>query len=245
MTGVAVVAGGGEHTGPAVAVRLAGRGFDVALLDTEFTAADKTVRQIEESGRRCVTVEAELTDTRSVGAAFGQVRSALSSPVVLVTCVGPGPVPDGSPEDELADEQRYGVVRRALRSAFVCCQAGAGHLLHHRWGRIIIVTEPVDAGGNAWRTSQPVLAGLIGFTRSAALELARSGITVNLIAPAESAVDSRAPAHQPAVNVGAGSYAEGVAHVTAFLIDDQAVGITGQEIYLAAAQAGVPLLRER
>ncbi|MEU5595937.1 SDR family NAD(P)-dependent oxidoreductase [Streptomyces sp. NPDC020298] len=249
MTGVAVVAGGSEHTGLAVALRLAARGFDVALLDTEFTAAEKTVGRIEESGRRCVTVEAELTDPRSVGVAFGQVRAMLSSPAVLVTCVGPGPVPDGSPEDELADEQRYGVVRRALRSAFVCCQAGAGQLLHHRWGRIIIVTEPAGVGENAWRASQPVLAGLIGFTRSAALELARSGITVNLIAPADSAadgaVDSRAPAHQPAVNDSAGSYAEGVAHVTEFLVDEQAVGVTGQEIYLAAAQAGVPLLRER
>ncbi|MET8945690.1 SDR family NAD(P)-dependent oxidoreductase [Streptomyces sp. NPDC004542] len=245
MTGVAVVAGGSERTGLAVALSMAARGFDVALLDTEFTAADETVGRIEESGRRCVTVEAELADARSVGVAFGQVRTTLSSPAVLVTCVGPGPAPDGLPEDELADEQRYGVVRRALRSAFVCCQAGAGQLLHHRWGRIIVVTEPVDVGEDAWRTSQPVLAGLIGFTRSAALELARFGVTVNLIAPAGSAVDSRAPAHQPAVNGSAGSYAEAVGHVTGFLVDEQAAGITGQEIYLAAAQAGVPLLGER
>ncbi|WP_078630196.1 SDR family NAD(P)-dependent oxidoreductase [Streptomyces roseochromogenus] len=245
MTGVAVVAGGSEHTGLAVALRLAAGGFDVALLDTEFTAADKTVRRIEESGRRCITVEAELTDARSVGVAFGQVRTELSSPAVLVTCVGPEPVPDGLPEDEFADEQRYTLVRRSLRPAFVCCQAGAGQLLHHRCGRIIIVTEPVDVSENAWRTSQPVLAGLIGFTRSAALELARSGITVNLIAPADCAVDSRAPAHQPAVNDSAGSYADGVAHVTEFLVDEQAAGITGQAIYVAASPAEVPLLRER
>ncbi|MBT2528776.1 SDR family oxidoreductase [Streptomyces sp. ISL-99] len=240
------MAGGSEHTGPAVALRLAAGGFDVALLDTAFTAADnKTVRWIEESGRRCITVEAELTDARSVGVAFDQVRTALSSPTVLVTCVGLGPVSDGLPEDEFADEQRYAVVRRALRSAFVCCQAGAGQLLHHRWGRIIIVTEPVDVSENAWRTLQPVLAGLIGFTRSAALELARSGITVNLIAPADCAVDSRAPADQPAVNDSAGSYADGVAHLTEFLVNEQAVGITGQEIYVAVPQAGVPLHRER
>jgi novobiocin biosynthesis protein NovK len=245
MTGVAVVAGGSEHTGLAVALRLAAGGFDVALLDAEFTAADKTVRRIEESGRRCVTIEAELADARSVGAAFARVRTALSSPAVLVTCVGLGPVPDGVPEDEFADEQRYAVVRRALRPAFVCCQAGAGQLLRHRWGRIIVVTEPVDAGENAWRTPQPVLAGLIGFTRSAALELARSGITVNLVAPADCAVDSRAPAHRPAVDDSAGSYADGVAHVTEFLVDEQAAGITGQEIYVAAPPAGVPLLHER
>jgi len=245
MTGVAVVAGGSEHTGLAVALGLAAGGFDIALLDTEFTAADKTVRRIEESGRRCITVEAELTDARSVAVAFGRVRTALSSPAVLVTCVGLGPVPDGVPEDESADEQRYAVVRRALRPAFVCCQAGAGQLLRHRWGRIIIVTEPVDAGENAWRTAQPVLAGLIGFTRSAALELARSGITVNLVAPAGCAADSRAPAHQPAVDDNAGSYADGVAHVTELLVDEQAGGLTGQEIYVAAPQAGVPLLHER
>jgi novobiocin biosynthesis protein NovK len=241
VTGVAVVAGGSERTGLAVAVRLAAGGFDVALVDTEFTAADKAVRRIEESGRRCVTVEAELTDARSVGAAFGQVRTALSGPAVLVACVGPE---HALPDDDHADEHRYAAVRRALRAAFVCCQAGAGQLLRHRSGRIIVVTEPVGAGESAWRTPQPVLAGLIGFTRSAALELARSRITVNLVAPADGAADRRAPAYRPADD-GAGSYADGVAHVAEFLVDEQAAGITGQEIYVAAPPAGVPLLHER
>ncbi|MFE5663034.1 SDR family NAD(P)-dependent oxidoreductase [Streptomyces niveus] len=246
MTRVAVVAGGGEHTGPAVALRLAAGGFDVALLGSEFTSAEKTVRRVEEYGRQCIAVRAELTDARSVAAAFGRVRTALSSPAVLITCVGPEPLPDGLPEDESADEQRYTAVRRALRPAFVCCQAGAGQLLRHRWGRIIIVVaEPVDAAENTWRTTEPVLDGLIGFTRSAALELARSGTTVNLVAPADHADDSRAPAHRPAADDSAGSYADGVAHVTEFLVDERAVGITGQAIRVAAARADVPLLRER
>lgn len=245
MTGVAVVAGGSERTGLAVALRLAAGGFGIALLDTEFTAADKTVRRIEESGGRCITVEAELTDTRSVAVAFGRARTALGNPAVLVTCVGLGPVPDGLPGDEVADEQRYAVVRRALRPAFACCQAGAGQFLRHRWGRVIVVTEPLDAGENAWRTAQPVLAGLIGFTRSAALELARSGVTVNLVAPAGCAAGSRVPAHQPTAGDGAGSYADGVAHVTQFLVGEPAGGLTGQEIYVAAPRAGVSLLHER
>ncbi|MEV7387086.1 SDR family NAD(P)-dependent oxidoreductase [Streptomyces sp. NPDC091215] len=245
MTGVAVVAGGGEHTGLAVALRLAAGGCDIALLERELTAADKTAGRIEESGRRCITVEAELTDTRSVGVALGQVRTALGSPTVLVTCVGLGPMPDGLPADESADEQRYAAVRRALRPAFACCQAGAGRLLRHRWGRIVIVGEPVGPGEHGWLISQPVLAGLSGFTRSAALELARSGITVNLVAPADCAADSRAPAQRPAADDSAGSYADGVAHVTEFLVSEQALGVTGQEIYVAAPRAGVPLLHER
>jgi novobiocin biosynthesis protein NovK len=244
MTGVAVVAGGGEHTGPAVALRLAAGGFDVALLGSGFTSVDKTVRRVEEYGRQCIAVRAELTDARSVAAAFGRVRAALSSPAVLVTCVGPQPLPDGLPEDESADEQRYTAVRRALRPAFACCQAGAGQLLHHRRGRIIVVAEPFDAGENTWRTTEPVLDGLIGFTRSAALELARSGTTVNLVAPADRADDSRAPAHRAAGDDSAGSYADGVAHVTEFLVDERAVGITGQAIRVAA-RSDVPLLRER
>ncbi|MEV8421112.1 SDR family NAD(P)-dependent oxidoreductase [Streptomyces niveus] len=244
MTRVAVVAGGGEHTGPAVALRLAAGGFDIALLGSEFTSADKTVRRVEEYGRQCIAVRAELTDARSVAAAFGRVRTALSSPAVLVTCVGPEPLPDGLPEDESADEQRYTAVRRALRPVFVCCQAGAGQLLRHRRGRIIVVAEPVNGEGSTWRTTEPVLDGLLGFTRSAALELARSGTTVNLVAPADRH-DSRAPAHRPAGDDSAGSYADGVAHVTEFLVDERAVGITGQAIRVAAARADLPLLRER
>ncbi|WP_369211230.1 SDR family oxidoreductase [Streptomyces flavofungini] len=251
MKGVAVVAGAGGHTGPALALGLAAAGFDIALLDavpldTARTAADKVVRRVEESGRRCVTVESDLADIQSVGVAFGRVRTALGGPAVLVICVAPAPVPEGLPEDASADEQRCAAVRRALRPAFVCCQAGAGHFLRHRRGRIIVVTEPDGAGESAWRTAQPVLAGLIGFTRSAALELARSGSTVNLIAPAHCAADSRAaPARRPAAIGGADAYADGVAHAARFLADEKAAAITGQEIYVAAPGPGAPQPRER
>src|SRR5262249_1510243 len=95
-----------------------------------------------------------------------------------------------------------------------------------------------------WRDSQTVLAGLIGFTRSAALELASFGVTANYIAPSAcyhgGPAVAPAPPSTPPRRDGSPSYAAGVASTTEFLISDQAAAITGQGGYLAGRFSAPP-----
>jgi novobiocin biosynthesis protein NovK len=232
MSGVAIVAGGACDTGLVSALRLAGLGFDVALVDTDLAAATPTVQRIADAGRRCVAIEADAADTGSFAAALDQARAVLGEPGVLLNCV-----PLGTPEP-LSAEERYEEARRSLRALFVCSRAVAARMVRGRWGRIVNVAQPAGAGDRRWSDGQTVLAGLVGFTRSAALELAAFGVTANYLAP--SACYPGGPAPAPPGRDDSPSYAAGVASTAEFLISDQAAAITGQGGYLAGRLSSPP-----
>lgn len=228
MTRIAVVVVGARDTGLVGAIRLAKCGLDVALIDQDLTLVGPTAQRIVETGRRWVTIEADPADTDSFTAALAQVRSSLGSPGVLLNCVALG-----AGEEELrSDEARFAVTRRSLRTLFVCCRAVAGQMVRKKWGRIINVAQSVEEGDRQWRNGQTVLAGLIGFTRSAAQELRVFGVTANFIAPIACSADGRPPSHQIVLTERTESYSGSVADLVEFLISDQATAITGQGSYI-------------
>jgi NAD(P)-dependent dehydrogenase (short-subunit alcohol dehydrogenase family) len=236
MKRAAIVAGATFDTSLVSAVRLAERGLDVALIDGDLAMAETTIQQIKETGRRCAAIEADLADTKSFDRALDQARSSLGIPGVLLSCISLG---GGSIH---SDEERFAETRQNLRTLFVCCRAVAGHMVRNRWGRIINVAHSAVAGDDReWRDGQTVLAGLTGFTRSAALELAAFGITANFIAPSACAAGGPSPVRQELPNVDAASYPESVARLTEFLISEQAAAITGQGSYVAGHHAGTEL----
>lgn len=236
---VAVVAGGACDTGLAAALHLAELGLDVALIGADVSVPAEVTERFFAGGRHCLAIRADVADSESFAAALGGARSVLGSPSVLVNCV-----PLGGP-DPLSAEERYADARRSLRALFACCRAVCAHMVRNRWGRIVNIAQPMVADGAAdreWRDGQTVLGGLVGFTRSAALELAAYGVTANYIAPSSCypAGPAHAPAPPPAATATGGSapsYAAGVAALTGFLISDQASAITGQGGYLPGRPA--------
>jgi len=227
VTRVAVIAGANDDVGPAAAVRLARGGFDVALIDTDLTGFEETARQIAQAGRQCVALEADCADSTSFESAVRAAGSELGSPAVLVTGVPLGVPADLSP----SLEHHIGTVRRRLRSLFVCCRATTAHMARRKWGRVINVGLATGTGDDEWRDAQTVLSGLIGFTRTLAVELAAFGITANYIAPRACATNPRP--RLSSAGDGAEPYSAGVAHVAEFLVDDRASAITGQGTYVA------------
>jgi NAD(P)-dependent dehydrogenase (short-subunit alcohol dehydrogenase family) len=226
MTRVAVVTGATGEVGPAAAIRLAESGLDVALIGPDPTCFEETARRISAAGRRCLGLEADPADTASFESAVGRVRAELGSPAVLLTGV-----PLGVRADELPSPEHYvTAVRQRLRTLFVSCRATTAHMARQKWGRVVTVGVLTGSGADVWRDSQTVLAGLAGFTKSVAVELAAFGITANYIAPLACATNPRPPVH-PAAGA-TGSYPADVAHVTGFLIDDRAGAITGQGTYV-------------
>lgn len=173
---------------------------------------------------------ASVSPEETPAPAMARVRSALGSPGVLVNCVEL----DAGEEYPDDPEARFAVTRRNLRALFACGQAAAEHMVRNRWGRIITVAQP--AAGHRL-AGQAVLAGITGFTKSAALELTPFGVTVNFIAPLARAPETPGPALRVPGGEHDQSYAEGVSRSVEFLIGDQAGLITGQGLYVSGEPA--------
>jgi len=178
----ALVTGGSRGLGRAIALALAAEGAAVAVnYRAGRDAAEDTVRAIADGGGRAVAVQADVADAGQVKAMFKQVGDDLSPPDILIN--NAGMVRDAIlalMSEEAWDE----VLAVNLKGAFLCTKAAVRGMARGRWGRVVNVASVAGLTGDARRANYAASkAGLIGLTKTAARELAPSGITVNAIAP--------------------------------------------------------------
>ncbi|MGP3534176.1 SDR family NAD(P)-dependent oxidoreductase [Microbacterium sp. RD1] len=176
---VAIVTGGARNLGQAQALRLAGDGADVAILDAVFPA--ETVEAVRALGVRAIGVVVDLRDPDAVGAAVAEVAEKLGPVAVLVNNAGIYPL---QPLEGMTYEQWREVFRINVDAVFLTTQACAPHMKELGWGRIVNITS------NSVGLVIPALShyiaskmAVIGFTRASATELAEFGITVNAVGP--------------------------------------------------------------
>jgi 3-oxoacyl-[acyl-carrier protein] reductase len=177
-----VVTGGNTGIGRAVALAYAREGADVTVAWFDRPAdAESTVRTIVRAGRQAIAVRADVTDERSVADLFAAHADRFGRLDVLVNNAG---IQKSRPVDRmpLADWDRMMAVH--LRGAFLCSRAAAQRMKRRRAGRIVNVCSQLGYVGRAGYTAYSAAkAGLIGFTRALAKELAPFGILVNGMAP--------------------------------------------------------------
>ncbi len=178
----ALVTGANTGIGREVALAYAREGADVTVAwFAGAQAAERTVRDIVHLGRSAIAVRADVTDERSVAALFAAHRKRFGKLDILVNNAG---IQKSQPIDKapLADWERMIAVH--LRGAFLCSRAAARAMKPRRQGRIVNVCSQLGYIGRANYTAYSAAkAGLIGFTRALAKELAPSGILVNGVAP--------------------------------------------------------------
>ena len=233
----ALVTGAAGGIGRAVAVRLAGDGLPIAVVDLDADGAKQTSEQIAASGGRAVAYSADASDEDQVADTFRATESALGPVGVLVNVAGIQPSP-ATIRDTSLDEWRR-VMRVNLTSVFLCSRAALPSMLSLGWGRIVSTSSVLSARGRAKTGAYAASkAGIVGFTRSLALEVASQSITVNAILP--SMVDTplvRMTEEQKrarGAELGVGRIAEPVeiAGVVAFLVSDDASYVTGETIHV-------------
>jgi 3-oxoacyl-[acyl-carrier protein] reductase len=259
---VALVTGGSRGLGRADALTLARAGADVAIADilvesdlseatdrwgSLATAArtqglvhtEETAAEIERMGRRSLAVRCDVTDREQVAAAVARTVEKLGAVDILVnnaaTLDHVGQFHDQSPELWERD------LRTNLSGSFNCAQAVWPHMKERGWGRIVNMASVAGAlGGFGQASYSTTKAGLLGLTRTLAMEGARHGITCNAIVPgvigteafhmANAAMNERIVARTALKRPGE---PQDVANAIAFLCSDLAGYITGVGLYVS------------
>ncbi len=230
----AVVTGASRGLGRAIAVELARRGARVFVNYAHDAAgANATVEAIRAAGGQAQACQADVSDYRAAEALIKAAVEAYGGLDILVNNAGTtrDMVIMMMPE---ADWDL--VIRTNLKSAFNCSKAAVKTMLRKRAGRIINITSVAGLTGNAGQTNYSASkAGLIGFTRALAREVASRNITVNAVAPGfvPTALTEGLPADLKEASLkqiplGRWGTAEDVAYATAFLASTEAGYITGQ-----------------
>ncbi len=231
--GVAVVTGGARGIGRAICLALGAEGLRVVVGYRERAdAAQEVVRQLTAQGVEAYAWGGDLSDPARADALVGEAQSRWGRLDVLVNNAG---VTRDGLLLRMKDEDWRGVLRADLDAAFYCLRAAARVMVRQRRGRVINVASVAGLVGNPGQANYSAAkAGLIGLTRTAAVELAPRQITVNAVAPGW--VDTEMTAALPAtareavvsrVPLGRAGKPEDVAAAVRFLASPAAAYITG------------------
>jgi 3-oxoacyl-[acyl-carrier protein] reductase len=179
---VAIVTGSGKGIGRATAQRLARAGADIVVnYRSNASAAAETRASIEELGRRCIEIQANVSQEEEVTRLFTEANQALGPVTILVNNAG-------TTRDKLILQMSLAdfeyVMDSNLRSAFLCTRAALRTMMRARWGRIVNVASVAGILGPAGQANYGASkAAIIALTLSTAREMASRNITANAVAP--------------------------------------------------------------
>lgn len=236
----AIVTGGAAGLGLAITEALAARGAKVAIFDIATDEIETQVDRLRREGAKVAGYVVDVSNRAAVESAVAQVRADLGSVLILINNAG---IEQFGKFAEITDEQWDRVMEVNLRGPFICTQAVLPDMLDAQWGRIVNISSSSAQGGQsrmaAYVSSK---AGVIGFTKSLALELGREGITVNTIPPgmvvtpmlekaiAEGRFTASLDHFAKITPVRRAGRPEDIANAAIFLCQDESSYITGQTI---------------
>jgi 3-oxoacyl-[acyl-carrier protein] reductase len=235
---VAVVTGGSRGIGRAIACTLAAAGAHVAIFYAgNQTAASETWTEMKRTGDEGMMLQVDVSDRGQVESAMKQVISKWGRMDILVNNAG---ITRDHLLMRLTEEDWDQVIQTNLKGVFLCTKAVTRTMMKQRSGRIINVSSVVGVIGNPGQANYVAAkAGVIGFTKTMAKELASRGITVNAIAPGFIQTDMTAILDEEvkkqilaAIPLGRFGTTEDVAELVRFLASDRANYITGQTLHV-------------
>ena len=233
---IALVTGSGQGIGRATAQRLARDGADIVInYRSNANAAAEAKASIEALGRRCIAIQANVSQEEEVNRLFAEANQALGPITILVNNAG-------TTRDKLILQMSLAdfehVIDSNLRSAFLCTKAALRGMMRARWGRIVNVSSIAGVLGSAGQANYAASkSAILGLTLSTAREMATRNITANAIAPGfvpteltSTLTDQQREYILNSTPLGRAGSAEEVAAAISFLCLPEAGYITGQTL---------------
>jgi 3-oxoacyl-[acyl-carrier protein] reductase len=240
---VAIVTGASRGIGKAIAIELGRRGAKVIVnYSKSAEGANEAVAAIKAAGGEAAAVQADVTDLKAAAELIKAATETFGRLDILVNNAG-------TTRDNImmmmSEEEWDVVIRTNLKSAFNCSKPAVKVMMRQRTGRIINISSVSGVMGNGGQTNYSASkAGLIGFTKALAREVAARNITVNAVAPGFVPTDltNSLPENLKAetmkmIPLGRWGTAEEVAQAVAFLASDEAAYITGQTLNVDGGMA--------
>ncbi|MFJ6418990.1 SDR family NAD(P)-dependent oxidoreductase [Paeniglutamicibacter sp. NPDC091659] len=240
-----VVTGATRGIGQAIARRFASEGASVALIGRDKAAGEETCRTIEENGGRAFFVQSDLQDLEGIPRLLSQVRSKLSGDVDLL-CHAAGIYPE-RPLREMTRDAWDQVMNLNLTAGMLLMREAIPDLTRSEYGRVVMISSITGPRTGVFDLSHYAASkgGLEALVRTAAVELAQAGITVNSVAPGTILTENLKVLYagegvlQDVVSripVGRVGLPEDVAATVSFLGSRDASFITGQSIVVDGGQ---------
>jgi 3-oxoacyl-[acyl-carrier protein] reductase len=235
---VALVTGGSRGIGRAVCLRLARQGAAVGInYVSNAAAAEETLAAIKEAGGSGFLTGFDVADAAAVQEAVKEIAAGQGSIDILVNNAG---ITRDGLMARMKEADWDAVLDTNLKGAFTCSKAVMRAMMKKRWGRIINVTSVIGFLGNAGQVNYAAAkAGLVGFSKSMARELAARSVTVNCVAPGYIVTDMTSDLPEDIqemikaqIPLGTLGTPEDVASAVGYLASEESGYITGQTLHV-------------
>jgi NAD(P)-dependent dehydrogenase (short-subunit alcohol dehydrogenase family) len=244
LTGkTAVVTGASQGLGLGFARALALQGVRLALVHRADHDPAEAVQAVQDAGAEALGIAADVTDAAAVEALRDSVLSRLGAVDILINNVGGFPTAP-RPLVEMSDDDWHRSIDLNLTSAFLCCRAFVPEMQRRRYGRVVNISASLSAATGIPTNSNysAAKAGLISMTKALAREIARDGVTANVVAPGL----IQTPMHDDGAALGWWSDEDEIAGIASgrpgtvddvsgavvFFCSDEAQWITGQTLHV-------------
>ena len=242
---VAIITGSGRGIGKTIALKLAGVGATIVINDIgDPSPAEDTAEEIRAMKRDSLVVMGDVSSSADVIRLVETAVVTYGRADILVNNAG---ITRDHLLIRMSDDDWDKVIAVNLRSVFLCTRAVLKYMTRQRWGRIISMSSVVGIAGNAGQANYAAAkAGIIGFTKTVAKEVASRGITVNAIAPGfietqmtQSLAEAWKEEIRKRIPLGYLGTPQDVAEAVAFLASEEARYITGHVLNVDGGMGGI------